>query len=320
MAAVREGSLNEELEPLAGQTIVITGAGGMLGAAFHEALEAVPECRVLACDKATLDVTNRTAVLALARERPDVILHCAGDVNADRCERHPERCREVHLGGTANVIALAAETGARVVYPQSVFVFDGRELPVTEDTVPNPLSEYGRSKWAAEQQLMQELPRSLVVRMAGFFGGDARDKNFVGTFTTHLFGQIANGERSCRVGDRIWQPSYTKDLAGNMLLLVALERSGVYHMGAHDEGSFFDVASVVVEALGLTPVMTILPLPPVERAGLELAPRPHRMITANHRLKAEGLDRQRHWREALVEYLSRPFFQSRAKALLSEVT
>jgi hypothetical protein len=44
------------------------------------------------------------------------------------------------------------------------------------------------------------------------------------------------------------------------------------------------------------------------------------MITANHRLKAEGLDRQRHWREALVEYLSRPFFQSRAKALLSEVT
>jgi dTDP-4-dehydrorhamnose reductase len=306
-----------ELETLGGRTILITGAGGMLGGAFCEALDRlVPTCHVVALDRVALDVTNRAAVLNWRTARPDVILHCAADVDADRCERDPERCRAVQVGGTENVIALAQATGAKIVYPQSVFIFDGRELPVTEETEPAPMSVYGRYKLAAERALSEAVPDALIIRMAGFFGGEARDKNFVGTFTRALFELVARGDRSCEVGERIWQPSYTRDLAENILLLLALNRCGTYHMGSYGEASFYQVARACVEDLGFTALVTVLKRPGSEPASRETAPRPFRMVTANGRLGRERLDRQRHWRVALHEYLSGAFFQEQARTAL----
>jgi dTDP-4-dehydrorhamnose reductase len=307
----------DELRNLAGRNVLITGAGGMLGLAFREILEhAVADCRVIACDRQALDVTRRSAVLAMAKWRPDVILHCAANVNADHCERNPTECRAVQVGGTENIIALAHCTGARVVYPQSVFIFDGRELPVTEQTVPRPMSVYGRYKLEAESRLMEACPNTLVVRMAGFFGGGRRDKNFVGSFTRALFEQLARGERRCRVGTRLWQPTYTRDLAANTLLLVARGGAGVYHMGANGEASFYDVARACVEELGLGDLVEIAASPRSEVASTEIAPRPQRIVTANQRLRQEGVDRQRPWRDALREYMALPYFRDRAAAAL----
>lgn len=301
-----------ELGSLGGATLLITGAGGMLGTAFQRVARTISGCRVIALDRQGLDVTDREAVARLAPLAPDVILHCAADVNADRCEQTPDACRAVQVGGTDHVIALARATGARVVYPQSVFIFDGTELPVSEITRPAPMSVYGRCKLEAERRLLDSLPDVLVVRMAGFFGGEQQDKNFVGSFTRAVF-ERGTEQRCFRIGERSWQPTYTMDLAANTLLLVALQRTGIYHMGAYGEATFYEVALACVEDLGLGGMVT------VEKAGLdeipssEVAPRPLRMITANRRLAAEGLDRQRPWREALREYLHHPFFQDRAR-------
>jgi dTDP-4-dehydrorhamnose reductase len=306
----------EELTALHGRTVVITGAGGMLGSAFAEALAtAAPACRVVAMDHQRLDVTNAEAVRELWREHPEVIIHCAADVNADRCERQPRICDAVQVGGTINVIDLALATGAQVVYPQSVFIYDGSELPVTESTIPAPMSAYGRAKLEAERRLLDALPGSLVVRIAGFFGGDARDKNFVGSFTRALLRDGAQGLAARRVGTRVWQPTYTRDVAENILLLLANQATGIYNMGAYGEATFAEVARACVAGLGFDDFIVIEDAPGLHAAH-EIAPRPFRMVTDNQRLAREGLDRQRHWRDALQEYLSRPFFQHQAQLML----
>jgi dTDP-4-dehydrorhamnose reductase len=287
----------------------------MLGRAFTEAASTVRGCRVVPLDRSALDVTDRAAVLRYRGEQPDVIIHCAADVDADRCERNPEKCRRVQVEGTDHVIALARAAGARVVYPQTVFIFDGSELPVSETTQPAPLSVYGRYKLEAERCLLDALPGSLVVRMAGFFGGEERDKNFVGSFTRELLSQVRRGEFQCRVGERVWQPTYTRDLASNVLLLIVGGGSGVYNMGAYGEATFYEVASACVEDLHLGDLVSLEKAAGDAGRGRESAPRPFRMVTANRRLAAEGLDRQRHWRDALREYLSQPYFQQQARAV-----
>ncbi|HUF46333.1 MAG TPA: NAD(P)-dependent oxidoreductase [Vicinamibacterales bacterium] len=307
-----------ELEPLAGATVLVTGAGGMLGSAVADALMSlVTECRIIASARGDLDVRDRTAVLAMRSAAPDFIVHCAAYTSADGCEAARETCREVQVQGTLNVAELAAVCGAQVVYPQSVFIFDGREVPVTETTSPAPLSEYGRAKLDAEQRLLDRRPDSLVVRMAGFFGGDHRDKNFVGYFTRDLFDGLQRGAKTWRVGTRIWQPTYTRDLAENTLLLMALQRSGLYHMGSEGEATFLDVAHACVTDLGLEGRVTLERLPTGDRSRLEVAPRPERLITACLRLSREGLNRQRPWRDALREYLSRPYFRELAQTALA---
>lgn len=306
---------NDELSSLDGQRILITGADGMLGRAFVAALRASsPTTRVFAPTHSQLDVTDADRVVRWTTERPDIILHCAGLTNADRCEREPELARRVHVEGTRNIVRLARAVSARVFYPQSVFIFDGSELPVTEASIPSPGFEYGRVKLEAERHILSMLPEPLIVRMAGFFGGDEKDKNFVGQFTRTLEQMLEGGVPEVEVGDRIWQPSYTLDLASNCLLLLAFGRAGVYHMGSLGEARFHEVAQACVDSLGLAGRIRVIPGESRPFDEAEPARRPPRMVTRNDRLDAEGLNRQRLWREALHEYLQRPHFDRLRRA------
>jgi dTDP-4-dehydrorhamnose reductase len=308
----------DELTGLSGKTILITGAGGMLGRAFIDSLANVGDVNVQGRDHAQLDITDRPSVLELAMLNPDIIIHCAADVNAERCEAQPDQCRKVQVDGTQNIADLAVATGTQVLYPQSFLIFDGREIPILENTKPAPMSVYGKCKYEAEQVLLSALPGALVVRMAGFFGGDEKDKNFVGKFVRHLFEMIQAGTKSYEVGDRVWQPTYTLDLASNCLLLLANEKHGLYNMSCHGRASFYELAVACVEELELSAFMQIIQTSEAAVTGDEIAPRPALGIMENRRLIDENLDRQRPWREALAAYLGRPYFQKMKRQLILE--
>ncbi|MEO5824784.1 MAG: sugar nucleotide-binding protein [Gemmatimonadales bacterium] len=294
---------------LGGETILITGADGMLGRGFVEALNEIGgRSRVIALPHEQLDVTDGSAVLRYAEVAPNVILHCAGMALADECERDPTRAFEVHVDGTANVCSLARATGAKLFYPQSVFIFDGAEVPVNESTIPNPQMVYGRAKLEAERCVLAQVPAALSVRMAGFFGGDEKDKNFVGQFTGTLAALLKSGGGECEVGSRRWQPTYTLDHARNVLLLLALDRAGIYHMGSSGEASFHDVAKACVEELGLGEHIRVVRRADDEGFRGEAAQRPDRMVTATLRLDREGLNRHRPWKVGLQDYLRRSHF------------
>ena len=308
----------ESLEALSSNTVLITGADGMLGRAFTESLDAIPGCRVIPLGRDRLDVTDLEAVMAFASANPEWIVHCAADVNADRCEKNPDACHAVQVGGTENVAALARACGARVLYPQSFLIFDGSEKPIVEETRPNPLSVYGRCKLEAETRVFEALGDSaLVIRMAGFFGGDEKDKNFVGQFTRHVRRLIDQAVDTYDVGDRIWQPTYTLDLAHNSIQLMAASKSGVYNMACHGQASFFELAVACVEELQLTDRLRLQPTSADRVAAVtDTAKRPAAAVIDNRRLRVEGLDLQRPWRDALNEYLSRPWF----KAMFAELS
>jgi dTDP-4-dehydrorhamnose reductase len=308
-----------ELDALVDRTILITGADGMLGAAFTTILRReLPSLKLHAVGRAQLDVTDPHQACRAALLRPDVIIHCAALVDMDRCEREPDLCRRSIVGGTANIAQLTIQTGSLLVYPQSVFVFGSSPaVPLTEDVEPTPASAYGWAKLEAEHYIRSHCPRALIVRMGGFFGGEHRDKNFVGVFSRRLAGLVPALDPKIEVGDRVWQPSFTEDLAANTLLLAAGGRIGLYHMAAHGEATFAEVAREVVRALGLDSRVRVVQRPAAEFAAREAARRPLRSVIDNARLRSEGLDRQRPWRHALAEYLGRPYFRGLVEAALA---
>jgi dTDP-4-dehydrorhamnose reductase len=283
----------------------------MLGTAFREVLMTdYPGTKVIALPRGALDVTDRSAVLGLSNCKPDFILHCAADVNADRCEADPATCRRIQVGGTRNILDLASLADARILYPQSFLIFQGGAGLIDERTQPSPMSVYGHCKLEAEDLVRQSSAESLVVRMGGFFGGYQLDKNFVGKFTRHLAGLINDGVTDYAVGDRIWQPTYTMDLARNCLLLLEHQRNGVWSMACEGEASFFEVAAACVNSLGLSDRFTVVPATKDVIASGDVATRPDRAVMSNASLQEAGLCMQRPWRDALDEYLGGAWFSS----------
>jgi dTDP-4-dehydrorhamnose reductase len=296
---------------LANKRVLITGADGMLGRAFQAVLASTyPSTVVVARTRQQLDVTLRDQVLAEQVAQVDAIIHCAADVNADRCEVMAQQCHAIQVNGTRNVIDLAKACNATMFYPQSFLIYGESAGDVDENTPPDPKSTYARCKLEAERLLASSGVRSLVVRMGGFFGGEERDKNFVGTFTRRIQALLNEGVDTYGVGTRVWQPTFTEDLARNSLLLMDSAQSGVWCMSCDGHASFHELACHCIRVLKLDRQMKIAPIDAHAVETPDMAYRPNRVTMSNSKLKQAGLYGQRRWQDAVAEYLSRPWFQS----------
>ncbi len=128
--------------------IVLTGAGGQLGRALQARFAAHD---LLALSHSDLDVGDRAAALALAAERPDLILHAAAMTNVDGCERDPDAAYRSNALGTQNVALLAQRCDAALLYVSTDYVYDGRQGRARIGRgMPRPRSaSTGRRSWRA---------------------------------------------------------------------------------------------------------------------------------------------------------------------------
>ena len=302
--------LNEKFSVFNKKTILLTGAKGMLGTSFEDIIEKVsPDCKLISMSKKQMDITNKEEVLSHRDTQIDIIIHCAAKVDAEFCENNPQESSKRIIKATNNIISLASKTNAKIFYPQSFLIFDGKSLPITEKTKPAPLCKYGKDKLLAEENILKNCNNPLIVRMGGFFGGYNKDKNFVGKIVPHLSKLIENGEKQISVGDRIWQPTYTDDLAYNSLILLSENKNGIYNMASHGQTSFYDLTVKIASLLEIEDKISIRKIPSSHFSKKENAQRPNISVIENTRLKQESLDLQRKWDESLKEYLSHSYFR-----------
>lgn len=288
---------------------LITGGQGMLGRDFFRGTRALPEAEVWAPGKEELDVTNVNAMLAAApHAEGGWVVHCAARVDVEGCAREPDAARETIVEGTRNAVRLAQAAGARLFYPQSFLVYDGASQPIPECDTPRPISLYGQLKYEAEQIILSEMPNALIVRMAGFFGGEDKDKNFVGRIIPVMYAALQRGETSFSIGNRVWQPTWTRDLADNSLELMLANATGVYQMACHGQASFAELAREIILALGWSDRFDIETVDAATVSQSELGKRPDVAVLECKRLRDERLDLQRDWRSTLHAYLRHPFF------------
>ena len=279
--------------------IIVTGAEGMLGTAFVE--EAGSGCDILALSKDHCDVSDSRAVDSLAHYQADWIVHCAAPTNVEFCEANPDIASRIIVDGARNIVRLAKKLNCSVLFPQSFLIFGPSDTAYIDAATPSPKSVYGILKRQAEEIILTEHSQSMSLRLGGFFGGRAKDKNFVGKFIKHLAENPQIHEGGLKIGNRVWQPTYTNDIAKNALILMSLNKFGIYNMAAHGEARFYDVAKLIVETLGIETKIVLVNEKDI-RADNEV-PRPGRVLLDNQRLRQENLDSQRHWRNSLAEYL-----------------
>jgi dTDP-4-dehydrorhamnose reductase len=117
-----------------------------------------------------VELTDAAAVAAVFRSaRPDAVLHAAALARVADCVRDPDRAWRTNAGATATLARLAADAGVRLVLVSTDLVFDGEHAPYREGDAPGPVSVYGRTKRAAEEEALA-VPRSAVVRVSLLYG------------------------------------------------------------------------------------------------------------------------------------------------------
>jgi dTDP-4-dehydrorhamnose reductase len=180
-------------------------------------------------DTLSLDNENNFDVHSF---RPDIIVHCGALTHVDYCEQHPDESYEKTVVSTQNIISLAAELNAKMVFISTDYIFDGENGPYDESASFNPLSVYGRHKLEAEQLVSAANSQNIVLRITNVYGDEERGKNFVARIISQIFEQKRLTLRLAL--DQYATPINAFDIARCLFLLLNDRKSGVYNIAGTD--------------------------------------------------------------------------------------
>jgi dTDP-4-dehydrorhamnose reductase len=187
--------------------IVILGAGGRLGAALMR--EFRPKYDVVGFNHAQLDLSNLVDVREkLGGRRFDVLINAAAFTNVDGCETERHRAFRTNAEAPEVLAEICNEKDAKLIHFSTDYVFDGdKRAPYTENDQANPISAYGESKLAGEENVLAWGGRHLVVRVSWVFGPDRP------SFIDAMIKRAREDEKIDAVSDKFSTPTYTHDIA-----------------------------------------------------------------------------------------------------------
>jgi dTDP-4-dehydrorhamnose reductase len=281
--------------------VAIIGANGQLGSDLCAAYTRAGH-DVVPLNHAELDIRDAAGVQrVLASVTPQVVVNSAAMHNVENCEADPASAFGVNAIAVRTLAHASRELDFALAHVSTDYVFRGdSNVPYVETDVAYPLNVYGNSKLSGEHFLQAIAPRYFVVRTSALFGLAPCRAKPSGNFVQIML-KLARERGEVRVvDDEVVSPTYTADLAEQIVHLTASGRPGVYHATSQGAVSWFDYAKAVFEIAGVTVRM--------DRASTrdfpQKAPRPAYSVLENAALKSQGIDIMPAWRDAVERYLA----------------
>jgi dTDP-4-dehydrorhamnose reductase len=247
---------------------------------------------VTSLSRADLDVTDLDAVRAAVGGH-DVVINASAYTRVDDAESHEAAAFAVNATGAQNLAIAASETGAKLVQVSTDYVFDGSATsPYDEATRLSPISAYGRTKAEGERLAQAANPDgTYIVRTAWLYG--AGGPNFV----TTMLRLAANHDTVSVVTDQLGQPTWTADLARQIVALLDADAApGIYHATNSGEASKFDFTREIFRVVSLDPNRVKAT---TSAEFVNPAPRPDYSVLGHDAWARAGVSPMRNWRAAL---------------------
>jgi dTDP-4-dehydrorhamnose reductase len=263
------------------------------------------EHSVLGIDIEECDITDASAVgKTITEVSPKIVVHAAAYTDVDGCETNQEKAMIVNAEGAGNVAMACRDSGARMVYYSTDYVFDGdNDRPYTESDRTDPATVYGQSKLQGERAVQAVLDDMVILRIAWVYG--RHGKNFVKTMINLGLKQIAAREAGDEISplrivdDQVGNPCWTMDVARQTSVVLAGRLTGLFHATSEGETTWFGLARAVFATLEMD--VEIQPCTSAEY--VRPAARPTRSTLENGRLISAGLNVMRPWRTSLESFL-----------------
>jgi len=278
--------------------VLLTGSTGQVGYELARSLQGVGE--VVAVDRGAMDLSDLDQVRdVIRRVRPQLIVNPAAYTAVDKAESEPDLAHRINAEAPRVMAEEAKALGAALVHYSTDYVFDGTQPAArVEDDPVGPLNVYGASKLAGEQAIAAAGIPHLILRTSWVYG--MRGKNFLLTML-----RLAKERDALRVvADQHGAPTWSRTIADVTAQVLSqahaggrewwVQNSGIYHLSAQGQTTWFEFTQAIVAAAGLeckvTPIATAdYPTP---------ARRPQYSVLSSERLMARFCHLP-HWKEAL---------------------
>ena len=231
--------------------ILLIGNHGQVGWELNRSLR--PLGLVHPVDYPEIDLAKPDSLRDLVGNlNPQLIVNAAAYTAVDQAEEESNLAMAINGVAPGILAEEAKRIGAVLVHYSSDYVYDGTKgEPYQESDLPNPLSVYGWSKLAGDQNIQQVDGTYLIFRTTWVYS--LRQ----GGFVQKVLGWARQSKTLRIVSDQIGSPTWARMLAeataqvlakgGRNLLSWTKERKGLYQLGGSGAVSRLDWAKAILK-------------------------------------------------------------------------
>jgi dTDP-4-dehydrorhamnose reductase len=230
--------------------VLVTGSQGQLGQALQSIAKNYLYIEFVFCGSKDLDITDLANIKTLfTKYKPHFCINAAAYTAVDLAEIEKDKAFEINQKAVANLADVCATNQTILVHISTDFVFDGsKESPYVESDSTNPLSIYGASKLAGEQEIQRILQQFYIVRTSWVYS------NFGKNFLNTMLRLASDRSEISVVNDQKGCPTNAVALAETLLLMIqktankeVLNAYGLYHFSNKNSTTWFGFAEKIMK-------------------------------------------------------------------------
>ncbi|RZS99305.1 dTDP-4-dehydrorhamnose reductase [Aquimarina brevivitae] len=228
--------------------IVVTGSNGQLGRCLQLIAKNDKDCNFQFLNSSEFDITSKNQIAELFNSKTiQYVVNCAAYTNVEQAEKEPEKAYLVNAEGVRLLAEACKEHNAILIHISTDYVFDGsKNTAYTEEDVPNPINEYGKSKLVGEKYIQEILEHYFIIRTSWLYSQFG--KNFYKT----ILEKSKSQEKLTIVDSEIGTPTNANDLARFILDLITMNFNnyGIYHYSNEGQATWYDFAHEILRFSG----------------------------------------------------------------------
>ena len=238
--------------------ILVTGANGQLGSELRSLSLANDNFEWIFSDVNELDLKDINNIHSyMSNIVPEIIINCAAYTNVDKAESEPELANLINFKAVDEISKWSSANSCNLIHISTDYVFNGNSsFPLKENAFTSPLNIYGLTKLKGEKVCLKNDSNCIIIRTSWVYSSFG--KNFVKTISSLM----SQKDSLNIISDQIGSPTYAKDLAELILIIINYKAwiPGLYHYSNEGEVSWFDFAKSIKKYFGfstaLFPILT----------------------------------------------------------------
>ena len=195
----------------------------------------------------SLDLMNRGKLKKIfSRIKPDLVIHCAGLTNVDKCEKIPELAYDANVIVTKHIAQICAKE-TKLVYISSDQVYGETDDHSESNIELKPMNMYGKTKLQGEHQVQENSTDHIIIR-TNIFGWNAKPGKIHSA--EWIYNSLKKKESIVLFDDYIFSPIYTEYLGEILMQLVRMDFIGIVNVGSKEPCTKYEFGMQLSEVFG----------------------------------------------------------------------
>ena len=285
--------------------ILILGGHGQVGKELSISLSTLYD--VTSFNRNQLDITNKKNLSHYFKNNsPDIVINCAAYTKVDDAEKNKETAYNINSTAIGNLIAAINNEKTCLIHFSTDYVFSGEGEKYAENSEPNPINVYGKSKLDGDLKIISKLKNYYIFRISWVYGLHGNN------FPLKIFKKLCLNEDLSIVSDQIGIPvstDFIADVVKAFIKKYSSKRidSGIYNITPDGKTSWFELAEKIHKYVKIKHLSTKnKSIEPILSSQLTVsADRPKYSVLDNKKLKELNIIRIQSWEKYLYNFLDK---------------